>query len=56
MAGDHRGAAQAWQRLGRPYDAALAWLTSPDEAGLRDALKRWMTSARVQQPPRRGAG
>jgi DNA-binding CsgD family transcriptional regulator len=39
MAGDHGGAAQAWERLGRPYDAALAWLTSSDEAGLRDALK-----------------
>jgi DNA-binding CsgD family transcriptional regulator len=39
MSGDHRRAAQAWERLGRPYDAALAWLTSSDEAGLRDAVK-----------------
>ena len=39
MAGDHRGAAQAWERLGRPYDAALAWLTSSDEPGLRSALR-----------------
>jgi DNA-binding CsgD family transcriptional regulator/tetratricopeptide (TPR) repeat protein len=38
LAGDWRGAAAAWERLGRPYDAALAWLVSPDEAGLRKAL------------------
>jgi DNA-binding CsgD family transcriptional regulator len=37
-AGDHRGAAAAWQRIGRPYDAALARAWSSDEAGLRDAL------------------
>ena len=37
-AGDHRGAALAWERIGRPYDAALARAWSPDEAGLRDAL------------------
>jgi DNA-binding CsgD family transcriptional regulator/tetratricopeptide (TPR) repeat protein len=37
-AGDHRGAAAVWQRIGRPYDAALAMAWSPDEAGLRDAL------------------
>ena len=37
-AGDHRGAAAAWQRIGRPYDAALAMAWSPREAGLRDAL------------------
>jgi DNA-binding CsgD family transcriptional regulator len=39
MAGDWPGAASAWDRLGRPYDAALAWLGSADEAGLRDALR-----------------
>ena len=38
IAGDHRGAAEAWNRIGRPYDAALAWLGSADEAGLREAL------------------
>jgi DNA-binding CsgD family transcriptional regulator len=39
MAGDWRGAAAAWGRLGRPYDAAMAWLGSPDESGLREALR-----------------
>ena len=38
VAGDWPGAAAAWKRLGRPYDAALAWLGSADEAGLRQAL------------------
>jgi DNA-binding CsgD family transcriptional regulator len=38
IAGDHRGAAAAWERIGRPYDAALAWLSSCDETGLREAL------------------
>ena len=38
IAGDWPGAAQAWQRLGRPYEAALVWLQSADEAGLRGAL------------------
>ena len=38
-AGDHHGAAAAWERIGRPYDAALARLGSPDEAGLRQALE-----------------
>ena len=38
IAGDHHGAAAAWNRLGRPYDAALALLGSADEAGLREAL------------------
>jgi len=38
MAGDWPGAAAAWDRLGRPYDAALCWLGSADEAGLRRAL------------------
>jgi len=37
-AGDHRGAAAAWHRIGRPYDAALAVAWSSGEAGLRDAL------------------
>ena len=38
-AGDWAGAAAAWDRLDRPYDAALAWLGSSDEGGLRDALR-----------------
>ena len=38
IAGDWPGAAQAWERLGRPYDAALARLASSDETGLRHAL------------------
>ncbi len=37
-AGDWRGAAAVWDRLGRPYDAALARLGSADEADLRPAL------------------
>jgi DNA-binding CsgD family transcriptional regulator/tetratricopeptide (TPR) repeat protein len=36
--GDHRGAATAWQRIGRPYDVALARAWSSNEAGLRDSL------------------
>jgi DNA-binding CsgD family transcriptional regulator/tetratricopeptide (TPR) repeat protein len=39
MAGDRRRAAQAWEHLGRSYDAALVWVTSSDEAGLRGAVK-----------------
>jgi DNA-binding CsgD family transcriptional regulator/tetratricopeptide (TPR) repeat protein len=38
IAGDWQGAAAAWDRLGRSYDAALARLGSSDEAGLRHAL------------------
>jgi DNA-binding CsgD family transcriptional regulator len=38
MAGDWPEAAAAWERLGRPYDAALARLGSDDEAVLRQAL------------------
>jgi DNA-binding CsgD family transcriptional regulator/tetratricopeptide (TPR) repeat protein len=37
-AGDHRGAAASWERLGRPYDAALARAGASDETGLRAAL------------------
>jgi DNA-binding CsgD family transcriptional regulator/tetratricopeptide (TPR) repeat protein len=39
LAGDWAGAAQAWDELERPYDAALAWLGSSDESGLRQALQ-----------------
>jgi DNA-binding CsgD family transcriptional regulator/tetratricopeptide (TPR) repeat protein len=39
LAGDWAAAAAAWQELDRPYDAALAWLGSSDEAGLRGALR-----------------
>jgi DNA-binding CsgD family transcriptional regulator/tetratricopeptide (TPR) repeat protein len=37
-AGDWAGAAAEWDRLGRPYDAALTRLGSADEAALRAAL------------------
>jgi DNA-binding CsgD family transcriptional regulator/tetratricopeptide (TPR) repeat protein len=37
-AGDYRGAAAVWQRIGRPYDAALAMAWSSDDAELKDAL------------------
>jgi DNA-binding CsgD family transcriptional regulator len=37
VAGDWKGAASAWDDLGRPYDAALARLFSADEAGMREA-------------------
>ena len=37
-AGAWARAADQWNRLGRPYDAALARLGSPDESDLRDAL------------------
>jgi DNA-binding CsgD family transcriptional regulator/tetratricopeptide (TPR) repeat protein len=40
VAGDHVGAAQQWDDLGCPYDAALALLDATDEALLREALKR----------------
>jgi DNA-binding CsgD family transcriptional regulator/tetratricopeptide (TPR) repeat protein len=38
IAGDWRGAAAVWDRIGRAYDAALARLGSADEAGLRQSL------------------
>jgi DNA-binding CsgD family transcriptional regulator/tetratricopeptide (TPR) repeat protein len=38
VAGDHRGAAFAWERIGRPYDAALAMAWSSDAAELKEAL------------------
>jgi DNA-binding CsgD family transcriptional regulator len=38
IAGDWRGAAAIWERVGRPYDAALTKLVAGDEAGLREAL------------------
>ena len=38
IAGDHHGAAAAWERIGRPYDAAIACLGSGDETRLREAL------------------
>jgi DNA-binding CsgD family transcriptional regulator len=36
--GDWPGAAAAWAGFGQPYDAALAWLSSADESGLRHAF------------------
>jgi DNA-binding CsgD family transcriptional regulator/tetratricopeptide (TPR) repeat protein len=38
LAGDAEGAAAAWERLGRHYDAAMVRLGSKDEASLRLAL------------------
>jgi len=38
LAGDLAGAAAAWDKIGRPYDAALVRLGSADEAELRQAL------------------
>jgi DNA-binding CsgD family transcriptional regulator len=38
MAGEHRAAAADWDRLGCPYEAALARYDSQDEAELREAL------------------
>ncbi len=55
MRGDWSGAAAAWERLGRPYDAALARLGSQDEAVLRQALAAladlgaWATAAVVRR-------
>jgi len=37
IAGDHRGAALAWQELEHPYDAALALAGADDEQALREA-------------------
>jgi DNA-binding NarL/FixJ family response regulator len=41
-AADWPGAAAAWTGLGQPYEAALAWLGSTDEAGLRHALQTFL--------------
>jgi len=38
LTGDHRGAAELFDALGCPYDAALALLDAPDELALRRAL------------------
>jgi DNA-binding CsgD family transcriptional regulator len=54
MAGDRAGAAAAWQRLGRPYDAALAALGSGSETELRQALAAFETlGARAAAAARR---
>ncbi len=39
LAGDWQAAAAAWERLSRPYDAALVRLIGGDEADLRSALE-----------------
>jgi DNA-binding CsgD family transcriptional regulator/tetratricopeptide (TPR) repeat protein len=41
FAGDHEAAAQAWDALGMPYEAALAHFDSGTEDGLREALRRF---------------
>lgn len=38
MTGNASAAAAAWEALGCPYDAALAWYDSGSESGLREAL------------------
>jgi DNA-binding CsgD family transcriptional regulator len=38
LAGDWQGAADQWERLSRPYDAAVVRLIAGDEAALRTAL------------------
>ena len=35
LAGDHAGASAVWEKLGCPYDAAMALAWSDDEAELR---------------------
>jgi DNA-binding CsgD family transcriptional regulator len=37
LAGDWKAAAEEWNRLGRPYDAALALVETADEGALREA-------------------
>ena len=41
FAGDNDAAAQAWDALGMPYEAALAHFDSGTEDGLREALRRF---------------
>jgi DNA-binding CsgD family transcriptional regulator len=40
LAGDHAGAAAAWERFACPYEAAMALAHAPGEAERRDALAR----------------
>jgi DNA-binding CsgD family transcriptional regulator/tetratricopeptide (TPR) repeat protein len=40
LAGDHRAAAEEWERVGCPYEAAWAVADVDDEPALRDALER----------------
>jgi len=56
IAGDWARAAAAWHRLDRPYDAALAWLNSSDEAGLREALGILDELGPGRRPPPSGDG
>ncbi len=41
LAGEHAAAARAWDRLGCPFDAAMALLDSGEEALMREALARF---------------
>jgi DNA-binding CsgD family transcriptional regulator len=41
LGGDFAGAARAWDELGCPYDAALAYYDSGTEDGLREAIRRF---------------
>ena len=61
LAGDHAGAAAAWDLLGSPYDAAIALARSDDEDELRRSHERLLAlGARpaaaivARAPPRAG--
>jgi DNA-binding CsgD family transcriptional regulator/tetratricopeptide (TPR) repeat protein len=41
LAGDHETAAEAWDALRMPYEAALAYFDSGTESGFREALRRF---------------
>jgi DNA-binding NarL/FixJ family response regulator len=41
LAGDHEAAAEAWDALGMPYEAALAHFDSGTEEALREAFRRF---------------
>jgi DNA-binding CsgD family transcriptional regulator len=43
LAGDHRGAADAWEALESPYDAGMALAWSDDEADLRRAHEGFLS-------------
>ena len=55
MAGHWQGAAEAWEQLGRTYDAALTRLGSRDETALRQALAAF-DDLGAKRPPRRPGG
>jgi DNA-binding CsgD family transcriptional regulator/tetratricopeptide (TPR) repeat protein len=61
LAGDHEAAAEGWEALGMPYEAALAHFDSGTEEGLREALRRFellgaTAAAEVARREMRGRG